>query len=50
MDNTMQVTPIKSPPLKGVRVWLSGAIPPEADEAQKAAILSFVGEFATNID
>jgi patatin-like phospholipase/acyl hydrolase len=35
--------------LHGVRVWLSGAVPPEADDPQREAILKFVGRFAETI-
>lgn len=35
--------------LRGVRIWLSGAVPPEATETQKAALLQFVGDFAATV-
>lgn len=37
------------PNLKGVRVWLSGAIPDEASAAQAASIQAFVAEFSAEI-
>jgi uncharacterized protein len=36
-------------PLYGVRIWLSGAVPSDATEAQKAAVVTFVREFATEV-
>ncbi|WP_296892360.1 CBASS cGAMP-activated phospholipase [Thiobacillus sp.] len=36
-------------PLQGVRIWLSGAVPPDATEAQRASILAFVGQFAASV-
>lgn len=36
-------------PLHGVRIWLSGAVPPDASEAQRNSILDFVGQFAANV-
>ncbi|MGU7778671.1 CBASS cGAMP-activated phospholipase [Burkholderia sp. PU8-34] len=38
-----------SAPLEGVRVWLSGSVPKEATEAQRASILKFVAQFAESI-
>jgi len=38
-----------SSPLYGVRIWLSGAIPPEVKEQQRNAILEFVGQFAATV-
>ncbi|MBE0623490.1 MAG: patatin-like phospholipase family protein [Burkholderiales bacterium] len=32
--------------LHGVRIWLSGAVPPDATEAQRESILAFVAQFA----
>lgn len=37
------------PPLLGVRVWLSGAVPPDADETHRAAIAAFVSAFAATV-
>lgn len=36
-------------PLQGVRIWLSGAVPPDATEVQRASILAFVGQFAASV-
>ena len=36
-------------PLHGVRIWLSGAVPPDVDEQQRTAILEFVGQFAATV-
>lgn len=36
-------------PLHGVRIWLSGAVPPDATEAQRDSILAFVGQFAASV-
>lgn len=36
-------------PFHGVRIWLSGAVPPEATYEQKAAILEFVERFAATV-
>lgn len=36
-------------PLHGVRIWLAGAVPSDATEAQKASIVTFVREFATAV-
>jgi len=33
-------------PLYGVRIWLAGAVPSDASEAQKASVVTFVREFA----
>lgn len=38
-----------SSPLHGVRIWLSGAIPLEANEQQRNDILEFVGRFASTV-
>ncbi len=38
-----------SSPLNGVRIWLSGAVPPEANELQQTAILAFVEQFAETV-
>jgi|GEM_PF-156418 len=35
--------------LHGVRIWLSGAVPPAVDEQQSTAILEFVGQFAATV-
>lgn len=36
-------------PLHGVRIWLSGAVPPEANELQQNAILEFVRQFSETV-
>jgi uncharacterized protein len=36
-------------PLHGVRVWLAGAVPTEASDAQKASIITFVRTFAATV-
>lgn len=36
-------------PLHGVRIWLAGAVPSDATEAQKASVVTFVREFATAV-
>jgi hypothetical protein len=36
-------------PLHGVRIWLAGAVPSDATEAQKASVVTFVRNFATAI-
>jgi len=36
-------------PLHGVRIWLSGAVPSDATEAQRDSILAFVGQFAASV-
>jgi uncharacterized protein len=36
-------------PLKGVRVWLSGAVPPEATDVQRESIIVFVRQFAAAV-
>lgn len=33
----------------GVRIWLSGAVPPEANDTQRDAIVSFVRQFASTV-
>jgi len=33
-------------PLQGVRIWLSGAVPSNATEAQRNSIISFIAQFA----
>lgn len=38
-----------SGPLHGVRIWLSGAIPPDATDAQRDSIVAFVGQFAASV-
>lgn len=38
-----------SGPLHGVRIWLSGAIPPDINQQQSAALLEFVGQFAATV-
>lgn len=35
--------------LRGVRIWLSGAVPPDATEAQRDSILAFVRQFAAAV-
>lgn len=35
--------------LQGVRVWLSGAVPPDPVESQRDSILAFVGQFAATV-
>ncbi len=35
--------------LHGVRIWLSGAVPPDINEQQRTAILEFVGQFAAMV-
>lgn len=35
--------------LYGVRIWLSGAVPPNASNEQRASILSFVRQFAATV-
>jgi uncharacterized protein len=36
-------------PLRGVRIWLSGAVPLDATEAQRATLLKFVEDFAAAV-
>jgi patatin-like phospholipase/acyl hydrolase len=36
-------------PLHGVRIWLAGAVPTEASDAQKESIITFVRAFAATI-
>lgn len=36
-------------PLHGVRVWLAGAVPSDATEAQKMSVVTFVREFAAEV-
>src|SRR5208283_964174 len=36
-------------PLQGVRIWVSGAVPPGINEQQQNAILEFVGRFAETV-
>lgn len=36
-------------PLQGVRVWLSGAVPPEASESQRDSILAFVRQLVATV-
>ncbi len=36
-------------PLHGVRVWLSGAVPPDATSMQRDSILAFIGQFAATV-
>ena len=38
-----------SGPLHGVRIWLSGSVPPEAEEAQRASMVDFVRQFAAAV-
>lgn len=45
----MDVQSKLSSPLHGVRIWLSGAVPPDAEEHQRTAILEFVEQFATTV-
>ncbi len=35
--------------LQGVRIWLSGAVPPEASESQRDSILAFVHQFVATV-
>lgn len=35
--------------LEGVRIWLSGAVPPDISASQRDSILAFVGQFATEV-
>jgi uncharacterized protein len=42
-------TPHSAGPLHGVRIWLAGAVPSDATEAQKASVITFVREFATAV-
>lgn len=35
--------------IRGVRIWLSGAVPNEATDYQRRAILDFVGQFASAV-
>ena len=35
--------------LQGVRIWLSGAVPPDASDAQRTSILTFVCQFAETV-
>lgn len=35
--------------LNGVRIWLSGALPPDANDAQRNSILTFVSQFAETV-
>src|SRR6185295_17720901 len=43
--------PLNPASLEGARIWLSGAIPEaeESTEAQRAAIIDFVGRFARRV-
>ena len=36
-------------PIQGARVWLSGAVPPDATEAQRESIIEFVRRFAAAV-
>lgn len=36
-------------PLHGVRIWLAGAVPTEANDTQKTSIINFVREFAVTV-
>jgi len=36
-------------PFLGVRIWLSGAVPPEASQSQRDAIIAYVRQFAAAI-
>jgi patatin-like phospholipase/acyl hydrolase len=38
-----------SPALLGVRIWLSGAVPPEATQVQRQSIITFVKQFAAAV-
>lgn len=40
---------IKASSFQGVRIWLSGAVPPEATQSQRDSIVSFVGQFAAAV-
>lgn len=35
--------------LQGVRIWLSGAVPPDISASQRDSILAFVGQFAAEV-
>lgn len=36
-------------PLHGVRIWLSGAVPPEASQLQRDSMIAFIGRFAAAV-
>lgn len=40
---------IASSPLRGVRIWLSGAVPPDASDDQRASMMEFVRGFAATV-
>ena len=45
----MEKTSHSARPLHGVRIWLAGAVPSDASEAQKTSVVSFVREFAATV-
>ncbi len=36
-------------PIQGARIWLSGAVPPDATDAQRSSIIEFVRRFAASV-
>ncbi len=46
MDDSTRNT---ASPLHGVRIWLSGAVPPDASEQHRNAILEFIERFAATV-
>lgn len=45
----MATPPSPTVSLQGVRVWLSGAVPTEAAEPQRASMIGFVKQFAAAV-